>query len=232
MSAGRSVELARNLQSVRGRIERAAAAASRTADDITLVVVTKTWPATDVRLLAELGVRDVGENRDQEAAPKAAATADLALNWHFIGQLQTNKVRSVVSYAGLVESVDRPKLVGSLEREAQRVQRQIRCLVQVGLDAEPGRGGAAPSEVLPLAGLVAESKALELSGIMAVAPLDEEPLRAFERLAVIAEELRRDHPDAVIISAGMSADLEAAISCGATHVRIGSAVLGHRPPVG
>jgi pyridoxal phosphate enzyme (YggS family) len=230
--ADRREQLAGNLRAVHARIDAAATAASRDPAEVTLVVVTKTWPASDVRLLAELGVSHVGENRDQEGAPKAAALADLTLRWHFIGQLQTNKVKSVARYADVVESVDRGRLVTALDRAATDAQRTISCLIQVGLDAVPGRGGVPADRVDELAEAIAGSPALTLAGVMAVAPLGEDPLPAFERLAAVAAELRRSHPEARAISAGMSGDLEAAVACGATHVRVGSAVLGQRLSVG
>ena len=228
----RRIELAANLSAVERRIDRATRSAGRDRASVTLVVITKTWPATDVRLLAELGVTHVGENRDQEAAPKAAAVAGIGLHWHFVGQLQTNKARSVASYADVVESVDRVRLASALDRAAVAAERRLSCLVQVSLDAEPGRGGARPEQVPEVAAAIASSSHCDLAGVMAVAPLGEEPVAAFTRLAAISELLRGDHPTATAISAGMSGDLEEAITCGATHVRVGSAVLGHRPPVG
>ncbi|GAA3237963.1 hypothetical protein GCM10020256_57900 [Streptomyces thermocoprophilus] len=144
----RKDELAGNLAKVEQRIADACAAAGRSRDEVTLIVVTKTYPASDVRILSELGVRHVAENRDQDAAPKAAACSDLPLSWHFVGQLQTNKVRSVVGYADVVQSVDRSRLVTALSKEAVRAEREIGCLIQVALDAgESGRGergGVAP----------------------------------------------------------------------------------------
>ncbi|WP_119729822.1 YggS family pyridoxal phosphate-dependent enzyme [Thermomonospora amylolytica] len=221
-------ELAANLRTVRERIAAACAAAGRDPAEVTLVAVTKTFPASDVRLLAGLGVADVGENRDQEAAAKAAECADLPLTWHFVGQLQTNKARSVAGYADVVHSVDRTRLVTALSSAAVRAGRTLRCLVQVSLDERPGRGGAAPSEVPELADLIAASDGLELGGVMAVAPLGADPAPAFARLAGVAERLRAAHPSATVISAGMSGDLEQAVACGATHVRIGTALLGGR----
>jgi pyridoxal phosphate enzyme (YggS family) len=224
-------ELAANLREVVARIDAAATAVGRDPSELTLVVVTKTWPASDVRLLASLGVREVGENRDQEAAPKAAELADLPLVWHFVGQLQTNKVRSVARYADVVESVDRPRLVDALDRAAQQAGRRVRCLVQVALDDEPARGGVPPAQLASLADQVAAATSLDLGGVMAVAPLGTDPEAAFARLAALAQRLRVDHPEARTVSAGMSHDLEAAVRHGATHVRIGTAVLGHRPPI-
>jgi PLP dependent protein len=225
-------DLAANLSAVRDRIRAAALAAGRDPAEITLVAVTKTRPASDVRLLAELGVRDIGENRDQEAAPKAAACADLDLTWHFVGRLQTNKARSVASYADVVHSVDRPKLVRALAEAATRAGREVGVLLQVSLDAAPHRGGALPADLPALAeDAAAAAPRLRLLGVMAVAPLGEPARAAFERLRAISERLQRDHPGASWVSAGMTADLEDAIGCGATHVRVGSALLGRRPPV-
>jgi pyridoxal phosphate enzyme (YggS family) len=235
----RAAELAAGVAAVRGRIAAACASSGRDLADVHLVVVTKTWPASDVRLLSALGLRDVGENRDQEARAKAAQTTDLDLVWHFVGQLQANKAGSVASYASVVHSVDRPRLVQALSRGAQDAGRTIGALVQVSLDtpgsggaASPGpdhRGGAGPDLVRALADAVARSPGLELRGVMAVAPVDADPAEAFERLAAVAAGLRADHPAADWISAGMSADLEAAVAAGATHVRVGSAILGRRP---
>ncbi|MEW2356597.1 YggS family pyridoxal phosphate-dependent enzyme [Spirillospora sp. NPDC029432] len=227
-SPERRDELAANLADVRARIAAACAAAGRDPAEVTLVAVTKTFPASDVRLLAGLGVTDVAENRDQEAAPKAAETADLPLTRHFVGQLQTNKTRSVAAYADVVESVDRPRLVTALSTAAVKAGRTLRCLVQVSLDEAEGRGGAAPADVPGLAAAIADAEGLEPGGVMAVAPLGADPAPAFERLAGIAASLRSEHPDAGAISAGMSGDLEVAIACGATHVRVGTALLGGR----
>ncbi|MCX4619646.1 YggS family pyridoxal phosphate-dependent enzyme [Streptomyces albogriseolus] len=236
----RKEELAANLARVEERIAAACDAAGRGRDEVTLVVVTKTWPASDVRVLSGLGVRHVAENRDQDAAPKAAACADLPLVWHFVGQLQTNKVRSVVGYADVVQSVDRARLVSALSKEAVRAGREVGCLVQVafdaGADGRGERGGVAPSGVAELAGLVAGAEGLRLDGLMTVAPLTGEyagrQQAAFERLMDLSTDLRRTHPAANMVSAGMSADLEQAVAAGATHVRVGSAVLGVRPRLG
>ncbi|MEV7792479.1 YggS family pyridoxal phosphate-dependent enzyme [Streptomyces sp. NPDC087512] len=236
----RKHELAGNLAKVEERIAAACAAAGRDRDEVTLIVVTKTYPAEDVRILSELGVRHVAENRDQDAAPKAAACADLPLSWHFVGQLQTNKVRSVVGYANVVQSVDRAKLVTVLSREAVRAGREVGVLLQVALDAGESargeRGGVAPGGIEELADLVAGSEGLRLDGLMTVAPLTGEyagrQQAAFEHLMDLSTHLRRTHPAANMVSAGMSADLEQAVAAGATHVRVGTAVLGVRPRLG
>ncbi|HEY0903050.1 MAG TPA: YggS family pyridoxal phosphate-dependent enzyme [Marmoricola sp.] len=230
---GRRDEVAARLAAVRERIEVAATRAHRPAGDITLVVVTKFFPESDVRILADLGVREVGENRHQEAEPKAAACADLDLSWHFIGGLQSNKAAAVAAYADVVESVDHPKLVGRLSRGAVERGRDLGVLVQVRLDppTASGRSGCDPDEVPPLVEQLLEAPGLRLRGVMAVAPLGEDPAPAFERLAVVAGRVRSLAPGATWISAGMSGDLEEAIACGATHVRVGSAVLGRRPSI-
>ncbi|NUK19062.1 YggS family pyridoxal phosphate-dependent enzyme [Streptomyces lunaelactis] len=236
----RKKELAGSLATVEERISAACAAAGRKREEVTLIVVTKTYPASDVRLLHELGVRNVAENRDQDAAPKAAACSDLDLTWHFVGQLQTNKVRSVAGYADVVESVDRLQLVSLLSAAAIRAERELGCLIQVALDAESGergeRGGVAPDGIGELATAVAEAPGLRLDGLMTVAPLAGpyagRQQAAFERLMEFSSSLRAGHPAANMVSAGMSADLEQAVAAGATHVRVGTAVLGDRPRLG
>jgi pyridoxal phosphate enzyme (YggS family) len=228
----RSAELAANLRAVRSRISAACAAAGRDPADVTLIAVTKTWPERDVSLLGELGVTDFGENRDGEAAAKAAATAALAgIRWHFIGQVQTNKARSVARYADAVHSVDRPRLVTALSAGAREAGREVGALVQVDLGAPgegEGRGGAAPSQVAELADAIAAAEGLRLLGVMAVAPLGMPPGPAFATLAEVSAALCASHPDATWISAGMSSDLEVAVGAGATHVRVGSGLLGNR----
>ncbi|MEY9963738.1 pyridoxal phosphate enzyme (YggS family) [Streptacidiphilus sp. MAP12-16] len=230
-----------NLTSVEQRVTAACAVAARARDEVTLVVVTKTYPASDTRILSALGVTDVAENRDQDAAPKAEECRDLPLIWHFVGQLQTNKVRSVLRYADRVHSVDRLRLITALSAEVQKSERpELGCLIQVALEASPGsglhRGGAAPADVPALADALASAPGLRLDGVMAVAPLTGpdagSPRRAFDRLAEISSHLRRAHPAATMVSAGMSGDLEEAIAAGATHVRVGTAVLGVRAPLG
>ncbi|MEU9511194.1 YggS family pyridoxal phosphate-dependent enzyme [Micromonospora sp. NPDC048169] len=234
----RRAELAAGLARVRARIADACAAAGRQRDEVTLVAVTKTYPAADVVALAGLGVTDVGENRDQEAAPKAEAVAAAGASprWHFIGQLQRNKARSVVRYADVVQSVDSVRLAAALDAAAGALRdRPLDVLVQVSIDGDAARGGALPGAADPQRGLdpvaaaVAGADGLRLAGLMAVAPLGWEPDRAFARLAEVAAALRADQPGATALSAGMSGDLESAIGYGATHVRVGSALLGMRP---
>jgi len=230
--SARADELSANLKALRARIAAACAVAGRPASDVTLVAITKTFPASDVRLLAELGVSDVGENKDQEAAPKAAVCADFdpPLRWHFVGQLQVNKCKSVVRYVDVVHSVDRPRLVEALGARARAAGRVVTCLIQVDLDPDPSpaRGGAPPGSVAALAAQIAAAGGLRLGGVMAIAPLGSPPRPGFRRLAEIAAAVRADHPGAVMISAGMTGDLEEAVAEGATHVRVGTALLGSR----
>ena len=186
----RGAEIAAGLAAVDERVQRACAAAGRSRAEVTVVVVTKTFPVADIRLLAELGIRDIGENRDQEAAPKAADCADLGLTWHFVGQLQTNKARSVARYASAVHSVDRPRLVDALAAAAAANDRLVGCLVQLSLDDDRqrrlGRGGVSADQVMDLADRIAARSRLQLLGVMAVAPLDADPSVAFDRLAGVA----------------------------------------------
>ncbi len=233
-SERRREQIAAGLTDVQQRVDRACAEVGRRADEVTTIVVTKFFPLSDLRLLAGLGVRDVGENRHQEAVEKAAAGADLGLRWHFIGALQSNKAAAVAAYADVVHSLDRAKLVGGLSRGAAERGRDLECLVQVSLDP-PGTGaarsGCDPAELPDLAERILDAEGLRLRGVMGVAPLGGDPGAAFDRLASAAEMVRGLSAEAGWISAGMSGDLEQAVMSGATHLRIGSAVLGPRPPV-
>ena len=223
-----------NLETLQSRINNACQEAKRNITEITLIAVTKTYPADDMDLLKQLGIDDVGENRDQEAALKRTQVqADF--NWHFIGQLQSNKAKSVVSYAHLIHSVDRSSLAKEIQKSAQGVDKKQAVLIQLDLDQsgpDPTRGGLWPAELMALAQQITDSSHLELKGLMSVAPLEENPAVAFARLAVIRAEFLKTYPQASILSAGMSDDLEAAILHGATHLRIGSALLGERPKIG
>ncbi len=230
--AGRRAELAANLARVEQRIAAACAAAARDRSEVTLVVVTKFFPASDVHLLHELGVRHVAENRHQEAVAKRDACTGLDLVWHFVGQLQSNKATAVGGWADVVQSVDRVKLLAGLGRAAHQRDRVIDVLVQVSLDAPDAggeRSGVAPEQAAELAAACARQDGLRLRGVMGVAPLGGDPADAFALLLRTAEEVRAQEPSADWVSAGMSGDLEEAVAAGATHVRVGSAVLGNRP---
>lgn len=220
-----ALTLPERLAAVRGGVADAARAAGRDVAELTTIVVTKFQPATLVRELAELGVRDIGESRNQEAQAKAAELADLTLRWHFVGQLQSKKARQVRAYADVIHSVDRPSLVSALASQTSSVD----CFVQVALDDDPARGGVSLDELAALTEEVAASPGLNLLGVMAVAPLGEEPRRAFARLRGASERVQAIVPAATAISAGMSLDYPAAIAEGATHLRIGSAITGNRP---
>lgn len=234
----RAAELSRNLAATRNRIAAACAAAGRDPAEITLVAVTKTYPASDVLALAGLGLTDFGENRDQEAAPKAAAVAAAGqpVTWHFVGQLQSNKAHSVAEYASIVHSVDRIRLVRHLGAAALSTPGRnvadaaLICLVQVSLDGDQNRGGVPADRMLEIAEAIEAEPGLALGGLMAVAPLGEDPLAAFAPLRGLSAGIQSVNPSATVVSAGMSGDLEAAVECGATHLRIGTALLGDRRP--
>jgi hypothetical protein len=243
----RAAELRANLEAVRGRIAAACDAAGRPVSEVELIAVTKYFPFSDALLLAELGVRDFGENRDQEAAQKVAdftaarsaagepggesgpAGGAAAPRWHFVGRLQTNKAKSVARYADMVHSVDRTELVRALDRGVERAGRPpLAVLLQVSLDGDTARGGAVAQQLPELAELVSGCQSLRLAGLMAVAPLGADPDSAFGQLAELSAGIRERHPAARTLSAGMSSDLEAAVRHGATHLRIGTALLGRR----
>ena len=247
--SARRAELARRLDAVRARIAAACAAVARDPGAITLVAVTKFFPPVDLAHLAALGVTDVGESRDQDAAGKLADLAAFdpgaraALRVHFVGQVQTNKAASITRYADVVHSVDRPRLVDALAKGAARAGRRLDVLIQVDLQeavagggddagtrARRARGGVPPDGVAALAECVAATDTLRLAGLMAVAPLGGDPEEAFARLHDLHGCLLAGHPQASVLSAGMSDDLEAAVAHGATHLRVGTAILGSRPP--
>ena len=223
--SGAIESLAARLSSVQEKIADAATAVNRDPSEITLIVVTKFHPSSLIRELASLGVRDIGENRHPEAGIKFDELSDLDLTWHFIGQLQTKKARQVARYADVIHGIDRVGLVDALST----VERRIDCFVQVNLTSDPGRGGVQPIEMPQLIERVLETPTLNLRGLMAVAPLDEEPRSAFARLRELSELATTIAPGARDISAGMTGDFVEAIAEGATHLRIGTAITGNRP---
>lgn len=226
----RKHELQANLQDVERDISQACIAANRNRDDVTLIAVTKTWPASDVDLLAELGVTNVGENRDQEAKPKHDEVQAKNLIWHAIGQLQTNKAKSVAAWADVVHSVDRVDLVNALTKAVTNRETPLGVLIQANLDPVPteNRGGALPNEIMELADLISGCNGLRLQGVMGVAPLGGDDDMAFARLQEFANQIQASFPEANWISAGMSGDFATALKYGATHLRIGSSILGNR----
>ncbi len=224
------LSLAERLAHVQAAVAEAASLAGREASHITTIVVTKFHPAGLIRDLHALGVRDVGENRHQEAAVKSVELAGLeGLSWHFVGQLQSKKARQVAGYADVVHSIDRLSLVDALRAPRQA---PLDCFVQVNLTADPGRGGVSPEGLEELVESVLATPALHLLGVMAVAPLDEAPRSAFARLRALSERVRALEPSADRMSAGMSHDFREAIAEGATHLRIGTAITGNRPTPG
>ena len=234
----RKAELAANLAEVEARIAAACRAAGRARDEVKLIAVTKTFPASDAALLADLGVTDLGENRDQDAGPKTLEVAELrpeaSLRWHMVGRLQRNKARSVAGWAHEVQSLDSARLADALAkavraaRDAGIRDEPLDVLIQASLDDDPERGGCPLDELGALAEHVTHMAELRFRGLMAVAPLGADPAEAFERLARAGERLRKDHPNAADVSAGMSHDLEQAITHGSTCVRVGTALLGGR----
>jgi len=221
----REAELADNLSAVQDRISQAAAAADRNPDDVTLIVVTKTFPVSDAQALYRLGVRDFGENRDQEGSAKfPELPRDSRL--HFQGQIQSKKLKSIVTWARVIDSLDEPKHAQILADLGASQE----IFVQVSLDLAVGRGGVAPDELHDFLRECISRLRLNIVGLMAVAPLGQEPSTAFERLAVIHQRAKSEFPQVRFLSAGMSGDFEAAIAVGATHVRVGSSILGHRAP--
>lgn len=231
ISDARVGELIRNLATVRSQIADAAKQSGRNATDITMIAVTKTWPAADVQILRELGVVDVAENKAQELVAKSSQCGDGQLRWHFVGQLQRNKVRQVVPIVSSIQSVDRVELAKAVATSVQQLGIEpMPCLVQVNLDPEPvdGRAGVAPAQALELAELLAQCDEIELGGVMGVAPRGGDARQAFDLLREVSEQITDQHGSATIISAGMSGDFVTAIKAGATHVRLGSALLGER----
>lgn len=224
----REDELSFNLNSVRERIEQAAKRAGRHLEEITLIAVTKTYPVSDVEILHDLGVENFAENRDREGREKSAI---VPARWHFQGQIQSNKISSIASWANVVHSLDDPRHLRLLSAAVPE-SKIISIFIQVCLDPQPGRGGILPQELSPLAELVLTQPSLRLEGLMAVAPLGEDPESAFSRLGQIHSDFRAQFPSAPSLSAGMSGDFEIAIGHGATHVRVGSSILGSRLHLG
>jgi hypothetical protein len=186
-------------------------------------VVTKTFPVSDIEILRDLGESNFGENRDQEAGPKAES---IPATWHFQGQIQSNKIKSICEWADVIHSISSEKEILKFAQSPRKHQ----VFLQVSLDGQVGRGGASPADLMKLADLVNQSNNLELLGLMAVAPLDVEPEKAFADLVLINQGFVGQYPTAKFLSAGMSGDFEAAIKYGATHIRVGSSILGSRSP--
>ncbi|MBP6043285.1 MAG: YggS family pyridoxal phosphate-dependent enzyme [Rhodoluna sp.] len=221
--------LAERYQAVSTEVADAISAAGRDATDVELIVISKNHGAELVRELYALGQRHFGENRDQEAKPKAAETSDLAgITWHFVGQLQSNKTKSALSYTNVLHSIDRASLVSSLKRELQGRPERLSGFIQLNLTDDPGRGGIEPKHLTDFATSLLELESFDLLGVMGVAALDRDPRIDFETIAEASAQLRLLEPKARFISAGMSHDFRPAIEFGATHLRIGTAITGKR----
>lgn len=212
MAINRKLYLAQNLAEVKAQIPQS----------VHLIVVTKTFPLSDAQLLHELGATEFGENRDQEGKVKAPLVPG---KWHFQGQLQSNKLKSICAWADVIQTIDSTRYV---QLVSNATEKDLEVFIQVSLDGETHRGGALPAEIDQIADEILKTNKLKLQGLMAVAPLGEEPDRAFERLAVIHQSFKNRYPMAPYLSAGMSGDYLPAISHGATHIRVGSSILGSR----
>lgn len=219
-------DVAARWRAVRADIDEECRRLGRNPEGVTLVVVTKFHSADVNRQLFEAGARDFGESRHQDASVKVAELADLDATWHFVGQIQSNKARAIAKYAGVLHSLDRNSVVDALAT----AERRVNGFIELNLTDDPGRGGVnSADEMLALADRIASTDTIELRGVMAVAPLEEEPARAFDRVAALSAALTQAHPHATDISAGMSADWKEALGVGATHVRIGTSITGNRP---
>jgi pyridoxal phosphate enzyme (YggS family) len=222
----RTSEITANLNDVKAKIASAALKAGRDADEIILIVVTKTFPVSDLEILYSLGVREFGENRDQEAAEKVAQLPS-DINWNFQGGIQSNKLKSITTWAGCIHSVDKLKYAQIISEQNTGKPKEI--FIQVSLDQPPeSRGGVDPKKLIDLASEVTKLPGISLKGLMAVAPLDLPEEQAFLKLKEIQADFVAVFKDAKYLSAGMSGDYEMAISYGATHLRIGSSILGNR----
>jgi pyridoxal phosphate enzyme (YggS family) len=225
------MSLTERYRSVLENIEHAAESVGKGKVDIQLIVVSKNHPSSLVVDLVKLGQKSFGENRDQEASKKAAELKAVGfdIDWHFVGQLQTNKVKSVLEYASTIHSIDRPSLVAELAKQLEKQDRRIEGFIELNLTDDLARGGVAPQELLPLAEQVLNVERIKLLGVMAVAGLGKDPAEDFERALELSAQLRSLAPAANKLSMGMSEDYEIAIRLGATHIRVGSAITGPRP---
>ncbi len=222
-------EISANLKKVNEHIKLAAEEANRSTDVITLIAVTKTFPVSDIEILYSLGMREFGENRDQEASEKVGLLPN-DVKWHFQGQIQSNKLKSITSWASYIHSVDQLKYAQIISSHSGGEEKSI--FIQVSLDKPPqSRSGVNPSDLIELAGAISQLPGISLQGLMAVAPVHAPAEGAFAELATIRSEFSRTFPAAKSLSIGMSGDYQIAIKYGATHVRIGSSILGIRSPI-
>ena len=219
---------AQRLAQVQSSIADACETSGRDLKQITTIVVTKFHPISTIRELHDLGITNFGENRDQEASLKAEELNKLALQWHFIGQLQSNKAKNVVTYATAIHSLDRLSLVDALAKTAHPVD----AFIELNLTDDPGRGGVQPAELERFAQATLAAETIRILGVMAVAPLGADPRATFARVRNASDKLRRVSPESTALSMGMSGDYVEAILEGATHLRIGTAITGNRPAPG
>jgi pyridoxal phosphate enzyme (YggS family) len=224
----RQTELSRSLADVRARILDAAAKASRRSGEVTLVAVTKTYPISDVEILHQLGVTDFGENRSAEGLEKSA---NVSAHWHFQGQIQSNKIAAISSWAHTVHSLDDLSHVAKFDRAVGEIPgKRLNIFIQISLDGDTSRAGVRGDDLLALGQAISSTKNLDLIGLMVVPPVQAEPVKAFSEVAELAQHFRQEFPSAQSLSAGMSGDYEIAIAHGATHIRVGSQILGPRAP--
>lgn len=225
------MNLAERYRSVLQTIEQTAQSVGRAKEDVELIVVSKNHPASLVAELVQLGQEAFGENRDQEASKKAEElkNSGFDVQWHFVGQLQSNKVKSVLEYASVIHSIDRPSLVAELSKQLSKQNKKIDGFIELNLTYDLGRGGVAPQDLLTLAEKVLAVEQINLLGVMAVAGLGKDPAEEFERAIGLSQQLQTLAPSATKLSMGMSEDFEVAIRLGATHIRVGSAITGPRP---
>ena len=222
-------DLAQRYRATVAEINEQAIVSGRDIDEIRLIVVSKNHGPELVRELYDLGQRDFGENRDQEAKPKAEQTADLeGVNWHFVGQLQSNKVKSALGYSRFLHSIDRPSLLVALQKELSSQTNVVGGFIQLNLTDDPGRGGVEPKDLLFFAESALGTANLQILGVMGVAALDRDPRVDFETIYSASQQLQTLIPEARAISAGMSHDFREAIDMGATHLRIGTSITGKR----
>ena len=222
----RRAELSRSLSDVQARIINATARVSRKTEEVTLVAVTKTYPISDVEILHQLGVTHFGENRNAEGLEKSAL---VSAHWHFQGQIQSNKIVAIASWAQTVHSLDDLSHVAKFDRAVGEIPgKRLNVFIQISLDGDASRAGVAGDDLLALGQSISSTKNLDLVGLMVVPPVQAEPEEAFSEVAEIAERFRSEFPTAQSLSAGMSGDYEIAIAHGATHIRVGSQILGPR----
>lgn len=222
----RRADLSTSLADVRERAAQAARAAGRDLQDITLIAVTKTYPVSDVKILADLGIADFGENRSEEGLEKSLLVPG---TWHYQGQVQSRKLRDIASWADVIHSLDQLSHIEKLARICLDMDKTLKIFIQLSLDGAPDRGGVLEEGLSQLAQSVENSEKLQLVGLMCVPPVEYEFEEAFTQIAEVGQRFRSNYPQAILLSAGMSSDFEEAIAHGATHIRVGSQILGSRP---